>query len=148
MNVKLAIPFETVESMRRLAHKLYQLGKSDDAYALAGAIADVVQATGAAAFYATATFGACPTCGDCEAVLSIGCKRYGVCHEHRLYWYIGADYLTLNDAIDEHGHNTQMLLGSYRAVPLSDAFAKKSCPCCGLSVTHQPWCIMPDPEFQ
>ena len=94
MDAKLVVPFETIDLLRQLAKKLHRQGDISDALTLAAAVADVVQTSGAPAFYADTFFGGCPSCGDCEEVLAIDGKRYGACHEHRVYWCIGRDFLT------------------------------------------------------
>lgn len=128
--------------MRKLAETLYTRGEISDAYSLASAIADIVQATGASGFYATAPFGVCPFCGDYEAVIAVVGKQYAVCHEHHIYWYIGADYLALRQATDEILQENRNLLDSYRQIAMTEAFPSAVCPCCGLSIAHSPWCIM------
>lgn len=129
--------------MRKLAEALHTRGEINDAYALASAIADIVQATGAPGFYASAPFGVCPFCGDHEAVIVVAGKQYAVCHEHHIYWYIGADYLGLRQATNEILQENRQLLTSYTQIATTEAFPSTVCHCCGLSIAHSPWCIVP-----
>jgi hypothetical protein len=142
MDTESVVPFETIELLRRLAEKLHNLGAVSDALTLAAAIADVVQATRTPAFYAETFFGACPSCGDCEEVLAIDNKRYSVCHEHRVYWYIGTDRLALRDDPPERLVQNRSVLAPYREVAPMEAFAQNACSCCGLAIEHASWCIM------
>jgi hypothetical protein len=138
---KAIVPFSSIEWLRQLAQKLHQRGDTGDAQALACAIAGIVLATGAASFYGNTFLGGCPACGDCEEVLRIGQKGYAVCHEHRAYWYIGVDRLLAPEE-EKSARRNQILLASY-TVATTAAFSHDPCPCCGLSVEHAPWCMMP-----
>ena len=57
MNTSLVVPFAAIDQMRKLAEILYARGEINDAYSLASAITDVVQATGTPEFYAATPFG-------------------------------------------------------------------------------------------
>jgi len=142
METRPIIPFGTIAILRKLAGKLHKRGEADDAQVLAAAIADVVQATGTTAFYANTPVGGCPNCGDCEEVLTINNRQYAVCHEHRLYWFIGTDHLALNPPCQEDTAQNRELLGSYQAISVQEAFTKEACPCCGLLREHRAWCIL------
>jgi hypothetical protein len=142
MDAKLVVPFETIDLLRQLAKKLHRQGDIPDALTLAAAITDVVQASGVPSFYADSFFGSCPSCGDCEEVLTIDRKRYAACHEHRVYWYIGTDFLDLSSDESECAGQNQHILAPYREVPTAEAFTKNACPCCGFAIEHASWCIM------
>lgn len=140
------IHFATIELLRSLAQRLYNQGAIADAQTVAAAITEVVQATGDAAFYADTFFGGCPCCGDCEEVLNIGGKRYAVCHEHRLYWYIGACFLPASSDVDKHIPQSHDLFLSYTQISAKQAFPHDVCPCCGFSIEHALWCTIPGPR--
>jgi hypothetical protein len=142
MDAKLVVPYETIDLLRQLAKKLHKQGDIPDALTLAAAVADVVQTSGAPSFYADIFFGSCPLCGDCEAVLTIDRKRYAVCQEHHMYWYIGRDFLDLGSDASECAGQNQSILASYCEVPTAEAFAQNACPCCGFAVKHASWCII------
>jgi hypothetical protein len=142
MDMKLVVPFETIDLLRQLAKKLHGQGDIRDALTLASAITDVVQVSGVPAFYADIFFGSCPSCGDCEEVLTIDNKRYGACHEHRVYWYLGTDFLDLSSDSNGCIAQNQSILAPYCEVPTAEAFAKNACPCCGFAIKHASWCIM------
>lgn len=146
MDTKPNIHFATVEVLRSLAHKLYRQGAIGDAQTLAIAITEVVQATGDPGFYADTFLGGCPHCGDSEEVLQLGRKRYAVCHEHRVYWYIGAHLWPAGVDAAQNAHPLPGLLASYSEISIAEAFPQQACPCCGLSVEHTLWCIMPGPR--
>ncbi|CAN5762866.1 hypothetical protein BH10CHL1_BH10CHL1_46660 [soil metagenome] len=129
--------------MRKLAETLYAKNEASEAYTLAAIIADVVEATGKPEFYGATQVGACPFCGDCEELLCSAGKNYAVCHEHRVYWYIGADYLALCHDTDELASQNQALLHSYAQISTKEAFPSDVCPCCGLFIMHSRWCIIP-----
>jgi hypothetical protein len=140
MDMKPVVRYETIELLRQLAKKLHQQGDTVDALTLASVIEDVVQATYTPAFYAATFLGSCPCCGACEEMLAVDHKCYGVCHEHRMYWYLGPDHLSLlNDNPERSGQNRR-ILAPYREVPTVEAFAKNVCPCCGLAIKHEAWC--------
>jgi hypothetical protein len=141
-SAKAIVPFSSVALLRRLAQKLHQRGETGDAQDLACAIAGIVLATGAVSFYGNTFFGGCPACGDCEEVLRIGPKRYGACHEHRVYWRLGMDHISAPPD-EKNVRRNQTLLASYTEATGADAFSHNPCPCCGLSVEHTRWCVMP-----
>jgi hypothetical protein len=141
MDTKPVVPFETIALLRQLAQKLHKQGETCDALILASAIEDVVHATNTPTFYADTFWGSCPCCGDCEEVLVIDRKSYAVCHEHRMYWYIGTDYLSYPNYSDQPLGQSRNVLAAYREVPAEQAFAQNACPCCGLSIEHASWCI-------
>ncbi|MCX6050589.1 MAG: hypothetical protein NT075_36325 [Chloroflexi bacterium] len=84
-----------------MAATLYEKGEIIDAYTLAASIADIVQAIDKPEFYGATEMGVCPFCGDCEELICSAGKKYALCHEHRIYWYIGADYLSVDEETDE-----------------------------------------------
>lgn len=137
------IHFETINLLRRLADKLYQKREIKDAYSLAAAIVDIVRVTGISNFYADTPMGACPLCGNNEGLLRIGHKQYGLCHAHRVYWYLGTDYLAILDQGDESLCQAQEILDTYTQLSTADAFPAAVCACCGLFITHTPWCVIP-----
>jgi hypothetical protein len=141
--MKLIVPFDTIDRLRKLAETLYQRSEIKDAYLLASAIADIVHATGKPGLYAATPVGVCPCCGDYDELLKIGRKNYAVCHEHRVYWYIGTNHLLSDDDADEFLRQNRNLLRLYTQVPITEAFPKAVCLCCGLFIEHAPWCITP-----
>ncbi len=132
--------------MRKLAETLYEKDEISVAYALAAAIADVVQATGKPDFYAAMPYGVCPHCGDYEELLRVGNKRYAICHEHRLFWYIGAIPPVTCDEPGAAECQNPSLLKNYTQISIYSAFPTPVCPCCGQFRTHTPWCIVPTPD--
>jgi len=143
ITAKPIIHFETIDLMRKLAENLYQRGEIKNAYTLATAIADVVQATGKPSLYALTPVGVCTFCGDYDEIVSLGRKKYTACHEHRVYWYIGTDHLLAEDDAAEQLKKNQNLFGLYTQIAIEAAFPKDVCPCCGLFLEHTPWCITP-----
>ncbi len=139
------VPAETIGQMRKIADAFYAEGATGAAYLPASVVMQLVQATGKPGFYADTPFGVCPSCGDYEEVMKIANKNYGVCHEHRVYWYIGRSYLPLDnipgDTLDEHPIYSPNVLNSYTKVTTLQAFPKDVCPCCGRYRTHTLWCL-------
>ncbi|MFN8493247.1 MAG: hypothetical protein U0350_36960 [Caldilineaceae bacterium] len=129
--------------MRKLAESLFQRGEIKNAYTLASAIADVVQATGKPSLYAATLAGACPFCGDYDEIVLLGRKKYAACHEHRVYWYIGMDQLLAEEEVTALWKKNQNLFRLYTQIAIEAAFPKDVCPCCGLFLEHAPWCITP-----
>lgn len=87
--------------------------------------------------------GVCPLCGNNEGLLRIGYKQYGLCRAHRVYWYIGTDYLACLEQDDESLCQDQEILDTYTQISTADAFPAAVCACCGLFITHTPWCVIP-----
>lgn len=137
------IPFDTINQLRSLAHKLMVQDRLEEARTLASAISDVVEATDAADFYASAPYGVCPICGECEALLRIGNKTYGLCHKHRRAWYVGAFVHSMHDDLGIPLHHGTTLPEEYTQVAISEIFPTPVCPCCGKFRTHASWCITP-----
>ena len=137
------IPFEVIDRMRRLAATLYEKSEINEAYSLAAAIADVVQATGNPAFYAAIPYGVCPFCGDYDELIWVDCKNYAVCHEHHVYWYIGRDDLSLHNDSSEILQQNRNVLHLYVQCSIKEVFPSDVCPGCGLFIMHAAWCVMP-----
>ncbi|HMN31616.1 MAG TPA: hypothetical protein PKE45_25940 [Caldilineaceae bacterium] len=144
MPTKSVIHFATVELLRQRAHQLYLRGELASAQHLAALISDLVKSSGSPPLYADTFWGSCPFCGDSEEVLSIGAKRYAFCHEHRLYWFLGTNFLSPAEPIATHLEQT--LLSTYTNIPTTAAFPQDVCACCGCFIEHAPWCIMPGPR--
>lgn|GEM_PF-1360830 len=138
------VPAEVIGQMRRIAGVFYEEGATGTAYLLASIVMGLVQATGRASFYADTPFGVCPFCGEYEELLKVDDKNYGVCHEHRVYWYLGRSYLPSQNTPDESLVYPPNLLNTYVQAPTSQAFPKgigDICPCCGRFHIHAPWCL-------
>ncbi len=134
--------------MRKLTGTLYEKGEISEAYALAAAIDDVVQATGKSDFYAAMPYGVCPICGDCEELLRVGNKNYAICHKHGLFWYVGVIQRANCDDIGETEHQNRNLLETYTQLAICEVFPTPVCPCCGQFRVHAPWCIVPMPDLE
>ena len=141
------IPFDTINQLRSLAHKLTDQERLEEARALASAISDVVEATNAADFYASAPYGVCPVCGECEALLRIDNKTYGLCHKDRRFWYVGAYVHAVQKNLGIPLNLGTTLPETYTQVAISEVFPTPVCPCCGKFRTHASWCIAPLPAL-
>ena len=142
------IPFAAIEQLRKVAKNLHEIGDTSNALALAVAISDVVQATENPDFYAAAPYGVCPHCGDYEELLRVDKKNYAICHEHRVYWYIGAFSPVTQIDISKIVDQLPNLIRGYTQIAINEIFPTSVCPCCGLFRHHAPWCITPLPDRQ
>ncbi len=135
------VPPARIMQMRSMAEAFYQEGAPNAAFMLAAIILQVVQATGKPDFYANTPYGVCPDCGDYEEILYLDDKTYGVCHEHRVYWYLGRVFLPICMVPIKACFSTPNLLTTYTPVPTVQAFPKNACACCGKVHTHTAWCL-------
>lgn len=135
------IPAETIQQMRRVAEAFHEEGYTRSAASLATLILNLVQSTGKPSFYADTPNGVCPYCGDHEEILYQNNKSYGVCHEHRLYWYLGRCFLPAHQALAQQPVCPPDLLPTYRQISTAQAFPKEVCPCCGQFRMHASWCL-------
>jgi len=134
-------PYETIRQMREEADSLYRRNLTHDSYLLAMLIQNIVKHANDNHFYAERPFGVCPFCGECEETVSLSNKSYGVCHEHRIYWYIGRRYISLlTDGKMQHPLIRE-ILHSYSQIAIEEAFPNDVCLCCGLSRMHTDWCV-------
>lgn len=134
------VPAEIIRQLRSMADASYQAGAMDAAYLLATVVMRLIQATSKPSFYADTPFGVCPFCGEYEEILKVDAKTYAVCHEHRIYWYIGRSYLPV-PTTDEQVVYRLNLLRTYTQVSSQQAFPQAVCPCCGKFRRHAPWCL-------
>lgn len=136
------IPFETIGQMRALAQTLYHKNAMEEVYLLASLIFEVVETTNHPQFYADCPFGVCPFCGECEAVVNVDGKTYGLCHEHRICWYLGRQYGIQLAGVEIQQPWIPKIVYAYTEIAIENAFPKDVCSCCGLFLTHKMWCIL------
>ena len=80
--------------------------------------------------------GGCPVCGESDKLLNVGRNHWGVCHEHQMAWFIGANLFSgwREQAEADWAANSDKL-ASYRVV--EPVFPQMSlCPRCNAQTMH------------
>lgn len=89
-------------------------------------------------------FGGCPVCGGEGEIVHAGRQHWGVCHDHQVRWYVGAnlfsDWCALSPA---EGRRRWAQVVGYKVI--EDPVPAQLCHACGLAGgRHEAWCAWQD----